>query len=76
MRTLPTDRPLSARQREILNLAALGLPNKRIAHELGIKYHTVKIQMSNIYAKLGVHSRTQAAVWWYREGAHGGTPDT
>lgn len=72
MRSLPTDRPLSPRQREVLRLAALGLPNKRIARELGIAYPTVKIHMGNIYERLGVHSRTEAAVWWYREGAHDG----
>jgi DNA-binding CsgD family transcriptional regulator len=72
MRSLPTDRPLSARQREVLRLAALGLPNKRIARELGIAYPTVKIHMANIYEKLGVTNRTAATVWWFREGAHDG----
>lgn len=66
MRRASSVRPLTPRQREVLTLAALGLPNKRIARELGIAYQTVKQHLSNIYERLGVRSRTEAAVWMLR----------
>lgn len=46
----------------VLELLTLGKPNKIIAFELGIKESTVKAHISQILRKLGVHSRTQAAL--------------
>jgi LuxR family maltose regulon positive regulatory protein len=52
--------PLTAREKEILNLIAVGLTNSEIAGRLFISPQTVKKHTGNIYAKLGVHNRTQA----------------
>jgi DNA-binding NarL/FixJ family response regulator len=51
---------LTARENEVLQLLAQGLPNKQIALELGISEHTVKFHISAIYAKLSVTNRTEA----------------
>jgi LuxR family maltose regulon positive regulatory protein len=53
--------PLSARELEVLALIAKGLTNQEIAARLYLSLHTVKAHARNIYAKLGVSSRTQAA---------------
>jgi ATP/maltotriose-dependent transcriptional regulator MalT len=55
--------PLSAREEEVLQLVAAGLRNREIATRLFISHKTVKTHLQNIYSKLGVRSRTQAAVW-------------
>jgi LuxR family maltose regulon positive regulatory protein len=52
--------PLSAREREVLQLIAEGLTNQDVAARLYLSLHTVKVHARNIYAKLGVTSRTQA----------------
>ena len=44
----------------MLGLVAAGLPNKAIAHELGISDHTVKFHVSSLLTKLGAASRTEA----------------
>jgi LuxR family maltose regulon positive regulatory protein len=53
--------PLSPREQEILELIAAGLTNPEIAIKLVISPETVKKHTGNIYGKLGVHSRTEAA---------------
>jgi LuxR family maltose regulon positive regulatory protein len=53
--------PLSAREREVLGLIAAGLTNQDVAARLYLSLHTVKVHARNIYAKLGVANRTQAA---------------
>ena len=53
---------LSERETEVLRLVAAGRANKEIARELGIGEKTVKTHVSSILAKLGVQSRTQAAL--------------
>ena len=52
--------PLSERELEVLRLIADGLSNQETAEKLYLSLHTVKIHARNIYAKLGVNSRTQA----------------
>jgi LuxR family maltose regulon positive regulatory protein len=52
--------PLSKRELEILRLIGEGYANQEIAERLVVTLHTVKKHSSNIYAKLGVSSRTQA----------------
>jgi len=51
---------LSARELEVLRLAARGFTNKAIAAQLGISDRTVQGHMANIFGKLGVASRTEA----------------
>ena len=51
---------LTPREREVLGLLALGLPNKGIGAELGISDHTVKFHVNSILGKLGAQSRTEA----------------
>lgn len=51
---------LTQRERQILNLLATGLSNRAMAEQLVITEATLKRHVSNLYLKLGVHSRTQA----------------
>ena len=51
---------LTPREREVLELLALGLPNKTIGTKLGISEHTVKFHVNSILGKLGAQSRTEA----------------
>jgi two-component system nitrate/nitrite response regulator NarL len=53
---------LTPRELEVLQLLAEGLPNKAIAHRLGISQHTVKFHVNAIMGKLGAQSRTEAVV--------------
>jgi len=57
----PAPEPLTEREAEVLRLIAAGLANKQIARRLGLSLNTVKTHCRNIYAKLGVGSRTRAA---------------
>lgn len=57
---------LSAREREVLSFVADGMSNQEIARLLGISHHTVKSHVVNIFNKLGVKDRTQAAVAAFR----------
>jgi DNA-binding NarL/FixJ family response regulator len=52
---------LSARELELLLLVARGLSNGRISHALHISEATVKRHLANVYEKMGVRSRYQAA---------------
>jgi DNA-binding NarL/FixJ family response regulator len=52
--------PLTAREKEVIQLMAQGLANKQIALSLSISEHTVKFHLSSLYAKLGISSRTEA----------------
>jgi len=58
-----TSEPLTDREREVLRLVASGLANKAIASELGITERTARTHVSNILGKLGLASRTQAALY-------------
>jgi DNA-binding NarL/FixJ family response regulator len=59
---------LTARELEILRLVASGCANKEIARRLVISERTARSHVSNILGKLGLRSRTQAALWAVREG--------
>ena len=55
--------PLTAREIEVLQLVAKGAANKEIAAYLSITERTARTHVSNILGKLGLASRTQAALW-------------
>ena len=65
--------PLTARQREVAELVAVGLSNKEIAEKLYLGEGTVRNYVSAILQKLGVEDRTQAAVLAYQRGLIKGT---
>jgi DNA-binding NarL/FixJ family response regulator len=54
---------LTARETEVLRLIARGLPNKQIASQLGLGLRTVESHVSSLLGKLGVSSRTEAALY-------------
>jgi DNA-binding NarL/FixJ family response regulator len=53
---------LTSREAEVFTLLGEGLSNRAIAHRLALSERTVKIHVSRVLAKLGVESRTQAAL--------------
>jgi DNA-binding NarL/FixJ family response regulator len=55
--------PLTPREKEVLAQLGRGASNKEIAHELSITERTARTHVSNILGKLGLTSRTQAALW-------------
>jgi DNA-binding NarL/FixJ family response regulator len=59
---------LTRRELEVLALVSTGRANKEIAAELSISERTARTHVSNILRKLGLASRTQAALWAVREG--------
>ncbi len=63
--------PLTDREREVLALVARGLSNKAIATELAITERTARTHGSNILGKLGLASRTQAALYAVEHGIGG-----
>ncbi len=54
---------LTHREIEILGLLGIGVTNARIADHLFVSEHTVKSHLYNIFKKIGVHTRCQAAEW-------------
>jgi DNA-binding NarL/FixJ family response regulator len=57
---------LTDREQQVLDMVGAGLPNKTIARRLGISERTVKAHLTNVYQRLGVTDRTQAALWAQR----------
>lgn len=64
----PDLKPLTVREKEILQLLSRGDSNKEIAGALFISEHTVKIHLKNILKKLHMNNRIQAAVYAYQQG--------
>ncbi|MBK3562800.1 helix-turn-helix transcriptional regulator [Streptomyces sp. MBT62] len=60
--------PLTAREQDVLRLLALGRSNRQIGEELFITGKTASVHVSNILAKLGAASRTEAVAVAYRQG--------
>ncbi|TME74914.1 MAG: response regulator transcription factor [Chloroflexi bacterium] len=59
---------LTPREREVLRLVASGRANKEIGAQLGISERTVKTHISNIFSKLELTDRTQAALFVHNRG--------
>ncbi len=63
------ERPdLTAQELRVLTLIAEGLDNDTIAEILSVTRNTVKTHVRNLFTKIGVSDRTQAAVWAIRTG--------
>lgn len=71
VRTPEMRESLTERETETLRLVARGLANKEIARELGVSEVTVKTHVSSVLSKLGLSSRTQAALFALKEGLVG-----
>lgn len=59
---------LSERESAVLDAVARGLSNREIGRQLWISEQTVKFHLRNVYRKLGISSRTEAARYAYRTG--------
>ncbi len=55
--------PLTAREREVLDLIARGHSNRRIAEALFLSPRTVERHIANVYLKLDVHTKAEATAW-------------
>jgi DNA-binding NarL/FixJ family response regulator len=66
----PEVESLSARQKEILELASHGSHNKQIATQLNISTETVRVHLRHIYSKLEVSSRSQAVAKYISSTTH------
>jgi DNA-binding NarL/FixJ family response regulator len=71
VRTPEMREALTPRETEILRMVGRGMSNKRIAQQLELSELTVKTHVSNLLSKLGLSSRTQAALFAIREGLVG-----
>jgi NarL family two-component system response regulator LiaR len=67
-KTLDVSNKLSARELEVLSLAAKGISNKDIAIRLGLSLRTVKGRLADLFLKLNVASRTEAVIVGLRKG--------
>lgn len=80
VRPLPTEAPphneerLSARESEVLGLLAKGYKNAEVAEKLGLTPSTIGTYVREIYQKLGISSRAQAALAADRLGLVGTSP--
>lgn len=64
----PALEQLTNREQSVLALVARGLTNRQIADELAIREKTVSVHVSSVLSKLGLASRTQAALYATRVG--------
>ncbi|MHB1065689.1 MAG: response regulator transcription factor [Georgenia sp.] len=73
--TSPAENSLSERERAVLDLLAQGLTNRQVATRLYISPRTVERHCESIYAKLAVHSRTEAVISAFASGLVRGPHD-
>ena len=69
--TVPVEE-LSTREWEVLAHAARGHTNNEIAQLLGVSENTVRFHLKNIYSKINVTNRTEAAGWYFEYGGERG----
>ena len=60
--------PITQRERDVLNLIAQGMTYQEIAHKFGNAYHTTKQCAHDAFHKIGVRSKTEAAVRVWTKG--------
>ncbi|MCA1491888.1 helix-turn-helix transcriptional regulator [Sinorhizobium alkalisoli] len=65
---------LTSREVQILDLICMGTQNKIIADRLGLSENTVKVHVRNIYKKMNVRNRTEAASRYFRHDGDAGPP--
>ena len=70
----PVTDTLTVRERDVLAQIASGATNRQIAHRLGVSERTARTHVSSILAKLGLTSRTQAALWALQHGLRAAPP--
>lgn len=70
---MPVQAPLTARERQVLDMAARGLTNNQIAERLEVTVHAVKFHLATIYRKLGVANRTEATFHYLNDLTTGAT---
>ena len=63
-----TKEDLTSRERQVLSLVSRGMSNRQVARNLDLSVRTVEAHLTHIYNKLGVGSRTEAALLAQREG--------
>ena len=63
---LSSSEPLSPQEQRVLALVARGSTNKEIATALGLSDKTVRNYLHNVFQKLGLSRRSQAAAWFLR----------
>ena len=63
---------LSPRETEILSYVARGFTNPEIAVELTVSENTVRFHLKNVYEKLNVANRTEAAAWYFQHNGETG----
>jgi DNA-binding NarL/FixJ family response regulator len=63
----PGMRSLAARETQVANLVAEGMPNKEVAAKLGLTEHTVSNYLFRIYNKLGISNRIELALYVTKE---------
>lgn len=71
MLTIVSPVRLTKRETEVIRLLAEGLSNKEIAFQLDVKPRTIKFHLDNIYSKLDVNTRTEAAIYALQHGLTG-----
>jgi DNA-binding NarL/FixJ family response regulator len=59
---------LSPREWEVLEQVSRGQTNTEIALQLGVSENTIRFHLKNIFAKINVNNRTEAAGWFYENG--------
>lgn len=60
---MTAEKPLSPRERDIVDLVALGMPDRHIAARLDLSYFTVKKRLHDVFVKLDLNNRLQVAKW-------------
>ena len=74
MRTLPHERPLSERHKEILRLLCAGKRSYEIADDFGVNPRTVRAHIENLKERLGARTTVQAAVMFSRTHGEASVP--